>query len=153
MLGLAFFLGIGVDGSQSEDDAKPATARARPATTVAATMAAIAEPEPTPVVTRTVEVEVTETVNAEPSSDSGINDSSDDGSSRNGRSYVQSLGTENDNEKTRRFVSTRALSLGFRNSFLLHERRFAGMEGPRSMRRRSRSRLRHVEVIRRPAPE
>ncbi|MEU9485973.1 AAA family ATPase [Streptomyces decoyicus] len=51
-------------------------------------------------------------------------------SSRNGRAYVQSLGAEDDDEETRRFMSNMALSLGFRNSVLLHERCFVGVEGP-----------------------
>ncbi|MFF9457279.1 ATP-dependent nuclease [Streptomyces flaveolus] len=50
--------------------------------------------------------------------------------SRNGRAYVQSLGAEDDDEETRRFLSNMALSLGFRNSVLLHERCFVGVEGP-----------------------
>ncbi|MFJ2825857.1 ATP-dependent nuclease [Streptomyces toxytricini] len=51
-------------------------------------------------------------------------------SSRDGRAYVQSLGAEDDDEETRRFMSNMALSLGFRNSVLLHERCFVGVEGP-----------------------
>ncbi|MFE1892664.1 ATP-dependent nuclease [Streptomyces microflavus] len=50
--------------------------------------------------------------------------------SRNGRAYVQSLGAKDDDEETRRFMSNMALSLGFRNSVLLHERCFVGVEGP-----------------------
>ncbi|NUV54923.1 AAA family ATPase [Streptomyces coelicolor] len=50
--------------------------------------------------------------------------------SRDGRAYVQSLGAEDDDEDTRRFMSNMALSLGFRNSVLLHERCFVGVEGP-----------------------
>ncbi|MGW2355197.1 AAA family ATPase [Actinacidiphila glaucinigra] len=50
--------------------------------------------------------------------------------SRDGRAYVQSLGAEDDDEETRRFMSNMALSLGFRNSVLLHERCFVGVEGP-----------------------
>ncbi|WP_381556086.1 ATP-dependent endonuclease [Streptomyces eurythermus] len=50
--------------------------------------------------------------------------------SRNGRAYVQSLGANDDDEETRRFLSNMALSLGFRNSVLLHERCFVGVEGP-----------------------
>ncbi|WP_424215024.1 ATP-dependent nuclease [Streptomyces sp. BI20] len=50
--------------------------------------------------------------------------------SRNGRAYVQSLGADGTDEETRRFMSNMALSLGFRNSVLLHERCFVGVEGP-----------------------
>ncbi|MCQ6247007.1 AAA family ATPase [Streptomyces samsunensis] len=50
--------------------------------------------------------------------------------SRDGRAYVQSLGTEDDDDETRRFLSNMAVSLGFRNSVLLHERCFVGVEGP-----------------------
>ncbi|MFJ2833512.1 ATP-dependent nuclease [Streptomyces sp. NPDC087263] len=50
--------------------------------------------------------------------------------SRDGRAYVQSLGAEDSDEDTRRFMSNMAVSLGFRNSVLLHERCFVGVEGP-----------------------
>lgn len=50
--------------------------------------------------------------------------------SRDGRAYVQSLGAEDTDEDTRRFLSNMAVSLGFRNSVLLHERCFVGVEGP-----------------------
>lgn len=50
--------------------------------------------------------------------------------SRDGRAYVQSLGAKDDDEETRRFLSNMAVSLGFRNSVLLHERCFVGVEGP-----------------------
>lgn len=49
--------------------------------------------------------------------------------SRDGRAYVQSLGTGNDDKEARRFLSNMAVSLGFRNSVLLHERCFVGVEG------------------------
>ncbi|MFD4711940.1 ATP-dependent endonuclease [Streptomyces sp. NPDC058430] len=50
--------------------------------------------------------------------------------SRDGRAYVQSLGSGDGDEETRRFLSNMAVSLGFRNSVLLHERCFIGVEGP-----------------------
>jgi putative ATP-dependent endonuclease of OLD family len=50
--------------------------------------------------------------------------------SRDGQAYVQSLGAEDNDEETRRFLSNMAVSLGFRNSVLLHERCFVGVEGP-----------------------
>ncbi|MGW0650610.1 ATP-dependent nuclease [Streptomyces umbrinus] len=49
--------------------------------------------------------------------------------SRDGRAYVQSLGAGDDDQETRRFLSNMAVSLGFRNSVLLHERCFVGVEG------------------------
>ncbi|POX43388.1 hypothetical protein C3486_00180 [Streptomyces sp. Ru73] len=49
--------------------------------------------------------------------------------SRDGRAYVQSLGTTDTDEQTRRFLSNMAASLGFRNSVLLHEKCFVAVEG------------------------
>ncbi|WP_407838749.1 ATP-dependent endonuclease [Streptomyces sp. DSM 116496] len=49
--------------------------------------------------------------------------------SRNGRAYIQSLTSNDTDADTRRFLSNMATSLGFRNSVLLHERCFIGVEG------------------------
>ncbi|MFB6517585.1 ATP-dependent endonuclease [Streptomyces sp. NPDC056401] len=49
--------------------------------------------------------------------------------SRDGRAHVQSLGGDDTDAETRRFLSNMATSLGFRNSVLLHEKCFIGVEG------------------------
>ena len=49
--------------------------------------------------------------------------------SRHGRAYVQSLGNSDSDAQTRRFLSNMAAALGFRNSVLLHEKCFVGVEG------------------------
>ncbi|WP_328299188.1 AAA family ATPase [Streptomyces sp. NBC_00435] len=49
--------------------------------------------------------------------------------SRDGRAHVQSLGGDDNDAETRRFLSNMATSLGFRNSVLLHEKCFIGVEG------------------------
>ncbi|MCX5124641.1 ATP-dependent endonuclease [Streptomyces sp. NBC_00347] len=49
--------------------------------------------------------------------------------SRDGRAYIQSLGGDDTDVETRRFLSNMATSLGFRNSVLLHEKCFIAVEG------------------------
>ncbi|MEV8321485.1 AAA family ATPase [Streptomyces sp. NPDC059900] len=50
--------------------------------------------------------------------------------STSGRAEIQSLTGKDTDEDVRRFMSKMAASLGFRNSVLLHERCFIGVEGP-----------------------
>lgn len=50
-------------------------------------------------------------------------------SSRDGRAHIQSLGGNDTDAETRRFLSNMATSLGFRNSVLLHEKCFIAVEG------------------------
>ncbi|MER5638725.1 AAA family ATPase [Kitasatospora sp. NPDC002227] len=48
---------------------------------------------------------------------------------KSGRAEVQLLGADEPDEGVRRFMSNMATSLGFRNSVLLHEKCFVGVEG------------------------